>query len=777
MRAQFHPKERERLETLRSYDVLDTPQEADFNDLVALAADICGTPISLVSLVDESRQWFKASFGVDVQETPLEVSICSHTILQGGLFEVPDASQDERFKDNPLVAGEPGLRFYAGVTLMAENGLPLGALCVLDTVPRQLDRRQRMALKVLGREVMTQLDLRHKVRETEQAREEAAAASKLLKVVTDRLPVRVAYVDREYRYQFINDAYERELGLDREDVIGQTVADVISDPVFEVGRERLARALSGHTHTEEFDVPYHSGQRRVRSTYVPDFDENGEVQGVVCHVLDVTEQRRMEQAIEEQRARQDRMLATAHVATFDWDIPNDRVYGNRILGRLFGIEESDGLGEPISTYLSSIHPEDIGAASAAIQNSILTGKNFESKYRVLDGNGVERSVLARGDATLDEEGRPLRLTGVVLDISELSRSELALRTSEERFRQLVELSPSTVWFGEPDGGLSYISHDFYEATGLTPEEALPHGWASRVHPDDLPVVGEAWTFARNNETPYDTEMRIRHKDDSYRWISARALPVRDEEGLVRGWLGSNSDIHEKKSLEELLLSRVEERTQELESALKEAEGFNYSISHDLRSPLRAISATAGILLEEALPNLSPHHQDLLQRQAHNAARLARLIDELLRLSRLSRVEVKRVPLDITAKAKALAIEMEAQCEVVVQEGMTGQGDAGLVRTVLQNLIDNACKFSPDRIPVIVGQTGNTFWVRDQGIGFDMKYEPKIFLPFERLVLDSEFPGTGIGLANVKRIVERHGGRVWAESEPGKGTTFYFTLGS
>jgi PAS domain S-box-containing protein len=226
--------------------------------------------------------------------------------------------------------------------------------------------------------------------------------------------------------------------------------------------------------------------------------------------------------------------------------------------------------------------------------------------------------------------------------------------------------------------------------------------------------------------------------------------------------------------EERLEAAVVERTAQLQTAVREAESFNYSIAHDLRAPLRAIISTANIVMEEAGPNLRQEHYEMLERQAFNASRLGRLIDELLRLSRLARVEVVPRPLNLTALARSLAAGFDG-CKIDVEEAMHTQGDLSLVEMVLRALIENACKFSPCGGSVYVGREQDAFYVRDEGIGFDMVYAHKVFLPFERLVTEEQFPGTGIGLALVKRIVDRHGGRVWAKSEPSKGSTFYFTL--
>ncbi|RYG38725.1 hypothetical protein EON81_02885 [bacterium] len=220
---------------------------------------------------------------------------------------------------------------------------------------------------------------------------------------------------------------------------------------------------------------------------------------------------------------------------------------------------------------------------------------------------------------------------------------------------------------------------------------------------------------------------------------------------------------------------VEERTQELLRSIQEAEAFNYSISHDLRAPLRAISSTASILLAELGPELQGDHRELLQRQAHNAKRMGELIDDLLHLSRLSRVVLKRERLDLSAMARSVASESDGHCAFEVQDGMVLEGDRSLLRSTLQALMGNARKFSPDGGTIRVGGEGGTFWVKDEGIGFKMDFAKKVFLPFERLVADGEYPGRGIGLANVKRILERHEGCVWCESEPGKGSTFSFSL--
>ncbi|MFD2739901.1 histidine kinase dimerization/phosphoacceptor domain -containing protein [Sulfitobacter aestuarii] len=172
MLAPKHPDEDERLRTLRSYDVLDSGAEVNFDDIVALASKICEVPVSLISLVDDDRQWFKARVGFEPHETPLDQSVCSHAILEDSLFEISDMSADPRTSDNTLHTGDPHVEFYAGARLIAPNGMPIGTLCVLDTKPRKLTEFQREALRTLSKQVVTELELRKRIKHEEQLRGE-----------------------------------------------------------------------------------------------------------------------------------------------------------------------------------------------------------------------------------------------------------------------------------------------------------------------------------------------------------------------------------------------------------------------------------------------------------------------------------------------------------------------------------------------------------------------------------------------------------------------------
>ncbi len=360
-------------------------------------------------------------------------------------------------------------------------------------------------------------------------------------------------------------------------------------------------------------------------------------------------------------------------------------------------------------------------------------------------------------------------------------AERALAASEGRFKTLLDAMPLITWATDAKTLRSeYLNRHYFEYTGLDPSVGVSGGWELVVHPEDREKGRERVTASFAEGKPWRQEIRLRAADGTFRWHLSRMVPLRDETGAVTKWMGSSTDIHEQKEAEAELERRVFERTQELEAAVRELEGFTYSVSHDLRSPLRAIVSTSVMLQQDFGEELPEPASELLTRQASAAKKMAVLIDDLLRLSRITRQEMLRSTVDLSSMAHEIVQEMQAgdaavTVEFRITEPLLCEADERLMRLVLANLLSNAAKFSPDGGVVEFAKVGEAFVVRDQGIGFDMKYVDRLFRPFERLVPDAEFPGTGIGLANVRRIIERHHGKVWAEAELQKGAAFYFTL--
>jgi PAS domain S-box-containing protein len=358
------------------------------------------------------------------------------------------------------------------------------------------------------------------------------------------------------------------------------------------------------------------------------------------------------------------------------------------------------------------------------------------------------------------------------------------KRSKERLQRFAEALPLIAWECAADGSVAWVNPRFSEYTGIQITTPADREFQQFIQEDDRLVLGQAWRQASIDGKEFIAEVRLRRHDEALRWWLVRVAPDLDESGVIRRWYGSAMDIQDQKDLEHQLELRVESRTAELLEANREMEGFTYSVSHDLRTPLRSIVFNSGILMEELGPNLSDDHRDLLQRQIEAARRLAKLIDDLLKHSRITRQEMQIESVDLSRIAHTIFDQIPmpetVSFEISIEEGLVAQADPKLIEFIVSNLLENAVKFSPHGGRIEFGKTetevGTTFFVSDQGVGFDEKYLNKIFEPFERLVAEREFPGTGIGLANVKRIVKRHQGSVWARSRPGIGSTFFFTLG-
>lgn len=396
-------------------------------------------------------------------------------------------------------------------------------------------------------------------------------------------------------------------------------------------------------------------------------------------------------------------------------------------------------------------------------------------YPVMENGAVREVVMLHED-----------VSDRILAEEERERLIRELQNERVRLRDLFERAPAIVGvISYPELAFEVVNErlaalvDGCATEGRPISEAFPEVETSGLV-EILRYVGESGSPFEGRAVPFRFSPSA-----ELRYIDFVFQPMRATDGHVASIFAHGIDVTDqvlaRRVVEDLnaeLEKRVEERTRELRAANDEMEGFTYTVSHDLRAPLRAINSTSRILEEDFGDKLPPAALAQLSRQAAAAKRMGILIDELLQLSRISRAQLRQERIDLTQMAVELASEFGSpNVYVEVQPRLVGMGDARLVRFVLQNLIENAVKFSPQGGKVEVGQTEQgAFFVRDHGVGFDMAYADKLFRPFERLVSDREFPGTGIGLTNVHRIVTRHHGRVWAEGEVGKGATFYFTLG-
>ncbi|MDP3171461.1 MAG: PAS domain S-box protein [Polaromonas sp.] len=355
----------------------------------------------------------------------------------------------------------------------------------------------------------------------------------------------------------------------------------------------------------------------------------------------------------------------------------------------------------------------------------------------------------------------------------VSERTAALSRQEALFRALADQAPEVVWTADVRGALSYINRRGYELTGGTAEDWLGTGWFEVVHPDDRAEVIANWVRCAKSGEIYTGIRRLLARDGAYHTMSYRASPVRDDAGEILFWVGIDADISELKAIETAL--RVSNR---------ELEAFSYSVSHDLRSPLNTVNGFSNLLARQLGSSVDPKTRHYLSRIQAGAEQMGQLIEGLLALAQLSRVALQRDEVDLSEIATTIlhryqSGEPERAVTIQIDKGLSAYGDARLLDAAMNNLLGNAWKFS-SRQPqahIAVGycEEAGAFYVRDNGAGFDMAYADKLFGTFQRLHAVTEFPGTGVGLATVSRIVMRHGGRIWADARPGAGATFFFTL--
>jgi PAS domain S-box-containing protein len=438
---------------------------------------------------------------------------------------------------------------------------------------------------------------------------------------------------------------------------------------------------------------------------------------------------------------------------------------------------------------SLVHGTDyslpICPCSCALESGVEESSEYEQGGRIY-------SLIAWPQK--DETGRVISFVHIVKDITDRKKAENALKESEQNFRTLADSGRALIWTAGTDTLCNYFNKVWLDFTGRNLEQELGNGWAEGVHPDDLQRCVHTYLEAFASRKSFTMEYRLRNHSGEYRWILDDGSPRYDAEGEFIGYIGHCLDITDRKKdedeihlLNENLELRVQQRTAELIAANKELESFSYSVSHDLRAPLRGIEGFQRIFMDEYITQIPPKGIEYLERAQHSARYMESLIDEMLELSRLSLSEMHIQKTDLSALAVDVVSDLRAadphrDVDIVIAPDMSVIGDPGFLRIILTNLLGNAWKFTSGREhahielgSLVDPKRGVSFFVRDDGIGFDETYKDKLFNAFQRLHSAREFPGTGIGLATVARAVRRHGGEVWASGEVDRGATFYFSI--
>ncbi len=538
--------------------------------------------------------------------------------------------------------------------------------------------------------------------------------------------------------------------------------------------------------------------------YAPIFEIDGSVSGIMASVNDVTDKVTLRQQFAETADRLS--LATDGTRLAIWDLnllTREIIYSGR-MGVILGYDEHVVLTH--SEMRDMVHPEDRHAIVEKAFKAALETGIYYYEARIVHRDQSVHWVRTQGKVFFGEGRVPQRMLGTMMDITDRKESELALKTSEGKFRTLADSMPQFVWTADPQGYITYFNRSLLDYSGFSVEEIEKEGWLPLVHPDDIAESVKLWIESITQGTEYHFEHRLKRADGEYRWYQCRAIPQRNADGTIEMWVGTSLDVHDSRLFIDQLETKVQERTQQLLVANNELvrtnmelAQFAYVASHDLQEPLRKIQTFATRILETERDNLSERGKDYFNRMQASSTRMQQLIVDLLAFSRAN---VAEKHLEHTDLNQVLQSVKDQLADIIQIENAVIKSDVLPVREVIayqfeqlfMNLIANALKFiGPGRTPVIEIRSGEVpgaaiplaeadatrlyqyISFADNGIGFDPQYKDRIFQVFQRLHNRSAYEGTGIGLAICKKIVENHKGLIDAVGKPGVGSTFIIYL--
>lgn len=576
-------------------------------------------------------------------------------------------------------------------------------------------------------------------------------------------------------FEFTNPLYGRLVGK-KENLIGRSVREAfpelegqgffeLLDNVYKTGEPYV-----GNEMPIKWDVHGDGSlvENYLNFVYQPFKNRAGQVQGIMAHAVDVTDQVRARQKAEESEGHFRSSFEQAAVGMAHLALDGRWLRVNQRLCDLLGYTKQEMQAQ---SFQNLTHPDDLAASVEAVQ-SLKSGQvsthSFEKRYLKKDGSAVWVNLTI--SPALDRDGSPKYFISVIEDITKRKRAEGALRASEVRWRFMAESLPQKIFTATRSGEVDYFNQQWTEFTGLSFQQIKDWGWTQFIHPEDVDENIRRWRYSIDTGEPFQFEHRFRRHDGVYSWHLSRAQAMRDEGGNIVMWVGSNTEIDEQKKL------------------MEQKDEFIGIASHELKTPVTSIKAFAQILQRRLDRDGNSELQGYVHKMDGQITKLTNLINDLLDVTKIEsgKLVFHPVKFDFDTMVRELVEDLQLTTDKhrITIEGSVKKlvtGDRDRIGQVLINLISNAIKYSPHADKIIISQAGDsrsvTVCVRDFGVGVSREKQERVFERFFRVSGPKRetFPGLGLGLYISAEIVKRQGGRIWVESSGQQGSTFCFTL--
>lgn len=624
--------------------------------------------------------------------------------------------------------------------------------------------------------------------ELNRAKEKIRKLKRTYQMILDSAGEGIYGVDSKGILTFINQSGARVLGYTTDELVGKPIHAILHH-----------HKLDGELYPQEecpVFVSYKSGKKytgedlfwKKDGTKIPvllsssPIIEEDEIVGAVATFTDITEHKKVEEALRLSEVRFRTLFEQATLSIQILDPEGKSLEVNRSYEKIWGLN--------IKLLKDYNILEDKQLIAKGIMPYILKGFSGEATEipvvyydpAEIGLPGEPRWVKGYIFPVKDKKGKIIQVVLMHVDITELTLKENALRESRQQLQTIMDNSPAAIFMKDLQGRYLLINRKIEEIFGVdkkdvigkTDEDIFPEETAKVLRENDKKVL--------ETGVPVEVE-ELMPLQDGFHTYFATKYPLMDASGKPYAVCGISTDITERKKTEESLKLYSEE----LNAVNKELEAFSYSASHDLKNPLNTISGFVQILLEDYWESIDETGRDYLKRIAQGTDKMRSIIDDLLNFSRIKKQEIRREEVDLSELARRIISDLrysqpKRKVHVSIQQGLKANADSQMLGVVLTNLLNNAWKYtSTKENPKIevgaLNKEGKTiYFVKDNGAGFDMKLSDRLFVPFQRLHTGKEYTGTGIGLTIVERVIKKHNGKVWAESEVGKGATFYFTLG-